>query len=250
VSGVTSGVLTPEERYLFDLQGFLVRRGALSDDEIVRANEAIDALQLPRPGDSIGSQRFAGYVGKAEIFGALMDHLAVIDIVTELCGPDVRLDHTYGIHMAPGTAGLDLHGGPLPWDPCQYYVADVTGIHCGLVAVQWALADAWPGDGGFACVPGSHKARFDRPDTVTYGHAVVREVPLRAGDMVIFTEALTHGTFPWKGKIDRRTILYKYAPGSISWHRDPPVTAEAIASLSPRQRRLCQPPSVAYHEPV
>ncbi len=245
-----TGPLTNEERYLFDLQGFIIRRGALNDGELGQLNSAIDALNLPRPGDSIGSQRFANYVGKDPIFGALMDHPAVIDVVRELCGSEVRLDHTYGIHMAPNTDGLDLHGGPLPWDPCQYYVTDEHGIHCGLVAVQWAAGDAWPGDGGFACVPGSHKARFNRPDAVTYGHAVVREVPLMAGDMVLFTEALTHGTFPWKGATDRRTILYKYAPGSISWHRDAPVSTDALRTLTPRQQRLCQPPSVAYHEQV
>jgi Phytanoyl-CoA dioxygenase (PhyH) len=244
------GPFTNEERYLFDLQGFLIRRGALSDDEVQAANEAVEQLNLPRPGESIGSQRFAGYVGRGQIFSALMDHAAVIDIVTELCGAEARLDHTYGIHMAPGTEGLDLHGGALPWDPCQYYVADVTGIHCGLVAVQWSLADAWPGDGGFACVPGSHKARYDRPHSITYGHAVVREVPLRAGDMVIFTEALTHGTFPWKANVDRRTLLYKYAPGSISWHREPPVNPAVVPTLTPRQQRLCQPASVAFHEPI
>lgn len=207
-------------------------------------------MGLPKPGKSIASQRFSGHVGQGDIFSALMDHPAMIDIVRELCGLAVRLDHTYGIHMSPGTSGLDLHGGAVPFDPCQFYVTDADGIHCGLVAAQWALTDAWPGDGGFVCVPGSHKSRFAIPAEVTYGHPVVREIPLRAGDLVIFTEALAHGTLPWNGAADRRTLLYKYSPGNSSWHRDPPVDPQVVLGLSAQQQRLCQAASVAYHEDV
>lgn len=30
---------------------------------------------------------------------------------------------------------------------------------------------------------------------------------------MIFTEMLTHGTLPWKGKHQRRALLYKFSPG-------------------------------------
>ena len=35
--------MSEREKYLFDLQGFLVVRGLLSTDEVKRLNEAIDA---------------------------------------------------------------------------------------------------------------------------------------------------------------------------------------------------------------
>ena len=37
--------MTPEERYLFDLQGYLVVRGALPTDLLRRLNESVDALE-------------------------------------------------------------------------------------------------------------------------------------------------------------------------------------------------------------
>ena len=33
---------------------------------------------------------------------------------------------------------------------------------------------------------------------------------------IVFTEALTHGTKPWRGRQQRRTLLYRYAEGHIN----------------------------------
>ena len=65
--------------------------------------------------------------------------MAAYDVLVELCGPVLRLDHAYGIVMAPGTTGLGLHGGGTPFDPAQFYVVNGGRISCGLVAVQWSL---------------------------------------------------------------------------------------------------------------
>ena len=243
------GPFTAEERYQFDLQGYLVRRGALSQEHVDAANVAIDSMGLPPPHQELMSQRFTGHCAH-EPLRALIDHPAVLHIAAELCGGQMRLDHTYGIHMSPGTSGLTLHGGSQPFDSAQYYVVDSGGIHCGLIAVQWALSDAWPGQGGFACIPGSHRASFDLPVSVDMDHPLVREVPLRRGDVVIFTEALTHATLPWMGADVRRTVLYKYSPGNSSWSNIPPLPPEVVAHLTPRQALMCQGPAVAHHRPV
>jgi hypothetical protein len=243
-------ILSPDERYRFDLQGFLVRRGVLAPHEVARLHDEIDALGLPPAAESIQSQRFTGLLEAGGLLRDLMDHPAVLDIVRELCGPQVRLDHAYGITMAPGTAGLGLHGGGVPFDPAQYYLTDHDGIHTGLVAVQWAVSHHGPGEGGFCCVPGSHKARFARPAGMGLDHPLVREVPMMAGDVVVFTEALTHGTLPWSAEHERRSVLYKYSPGSSSWDRRPACSDTTLHSLTDQQRRLCQPPSVAWHDAV
>ena len=242
------GPLTDDERYSFDLQGFLVRRGVLGPAELAVLHDAIDGLGLAPPRETIQSQRFSGHLPRAVAFQRLIDHPAVFDMMVELCGAHVRLDHAYGIVMAPGTSGLGLHGGATPFDPAQYYLVRDGRIRCGLVAVQWALVDHPAGGGGFCCVPGSHKAGFafpERPD----GRLAV-EVPLAAGDLVVFTEALTHGTLAWRGPEVRRTLLYKYSPGSSTWAEDQRWPAGLLEQLTERQRLLLQPPSVAYHQPV
>ena len=240
--------LTAAERYAFDVNGYLVRRGALTPAEVAALNKAVDALRLPPPRDSITSQRFSGHLHRSPAFVALLDHPAVIDVLVELCGPVLRLDHSYGIVMAPGTAGLALHGGGTPFDPAQFYVVNGGRISCGLVAVQWCLVDHPPGDGGFTCVPGSHKASFARPDPTPPELAV--DVALRAGDVMLFTEALTHGTSPWRATHERRTLLYKYSPGNSSWGKDETLPRELAPMVTERQRLLFEPPYVAYRRPV
>ena len=97
-------------------------------------------------------------------------------------------------------------------------------------------------------MPGSHKASFTLPERPDSRLAV--EVPLAAGDLVVFTEALTHGTLAWRGPGIRRTLLYKYSPGSSTWAEDQRWPAALLEQLTERQRLLLQPPSVAYHRPV
>ena len=239
--------MTEAERFRFDLQGYLVRRRALTPGEVAALNAAIDGFGLPPAGGDIGSQRFSDFLPVARRFRDLMDHPAVLGIVRETCGPDVRLDHAYGIVMSPGTSGLGLHGGGTPFDPAQHYRSDSGRIRTGLVAAQWALVDHPPGGGGFVCVPGSHKSGFPLP--ASFDADLVIEVPLAAGDVVVFTEALTHGTAPWRRAEERRTLLYKYSPGHSAYsHAQWPD--DLVAACTDRQRLLLQPPSVGGHRPV
>ena len=242
--------LSEHERYLFDLQGFVVRRGALKPKYVDALNRAVDALALLPPGHDIGSQRFTGHLPTAQAFRDLLDHPAVLDVVLELCGTGVRLDHTYGIVMAPGTGGLGLHGGAVPFDPAQYYVVEGGRLHTGLVAALWSLSGSGRGEGGFGCIPGSHKAAFAMPRGIDTTSSLVLEVPLGPGDVVIFTEALTHCTLPWRAPIERRVLAYKYSPGSSSWGKDEVLPPDLAPLLTARQRLLFEPPYVAYRRPV
>ncbi len=241
------GPMSDAERYRFDNQGFLVRRGVLAPGDVAALNAAVDVLDLPPPGPDIGSQRFDDFLPVARRFRDLMDHPAVLEIVREVCGPNVRLDHAYGIVMARATAGLGLHGGGSPYDPAQHYRVDAGRIRTGLTSAQWALVDHPPGGGGFVCIPGSHKSGFALP--ATFDRDMVVQVPLAAGDVVVFTEALTHGTLPWQGPDHRRTLLYKYSPGNSAYSHAQ-WSDELLTACTERQRLLLQPPSVGGHRPV
>lgn len=240
------GPLTEQERYHFDVFGYVVRSGALSPNEVQALNVAVDLLSLPNPGDDIMSQRFSRHLLSARCFRDLIDHASVFEPMLELCGEFVRLDHAYGIVMNPGQRGLGLHGGGAPHDPAQYYEVRGGRIYNGLVAAQWALVDHRVGDGGFGCIPGSHRANFSLPSPVPADW--VREVPLAAGDVVLFTEALTHCTLPWTGSATRRTLLYKYAPGHLAWGKNYGTDlADLVGSgvLTPRQQILMDGPAVS-----
>jgi ectoine hydroxylase-related dioxygenase (phytanoyl-CoA dioxygenase family) len=134
-----------------------------------------------------------------------------------------RLDHD-NIHykMAhDGTTpdeGGTLHGVP-------------EGFH---VTAVYELCDVNVGDGGFGCLPGTHDFEYnarvqnmgkgwnqhwtESPYTHTMDtwpvdvpvHRVVDEVGgIKAGDCIIFSERTKHGTLPWLGEGERRTLFYK-----------------------------------------
>ena len=127
-------------------------------------------------------------------------------------------------------------------------------IRNGLMVATWVLNDASPGDGGFVCIPGSHKTNFIRsvPAAVlkqTQRPDYVIQPELRAGDVLIFTEALIHGTAQWTGEQERRALLYKYSPPHSSWAKVP-YDLNDYPDATVQQQRLMAPPSVEDHHKV
>lgn len=249
-----TGAMTHEERYLFDLQGFLVIEGVLTAAELAELNEAIDRRD---PWSELANRPHTEHFNERKLhIGPLLDwgapfrrlvyHPRVLPYLREVLGDGLRLDHEYAIFMKPGAEGLRLHGGGAPYDPAQYYHYRNERIYCGLTVANFALTDSPPGMGGFACIPGSHKSNVACPPAIRNFEkpaACVVQVPMKAGDVLIFTEALTHGTLPWTAPFERRSLLYKFSPGHQSWsarygHR------QFAEEESPLLARLLEPP---YH---
>ena len=270
------------EKYLFDLNGYLVLEDVLTPGEVAACNEAIDqnsdsirrrpdqrsraggskALQGKIRGDLIGM--LAWPKPWCVPFRDLLSHPRVMDCMLELLGDSFRLDHLYGIVMDKGTEGFTLHGGGTKRNSFVHFYGFVNGrMRSGLTVVSWALTDCGPGDGGFMCIPGSHKSNYPLPRDIARlekDAGVVKQVPVKAGSVIIFTEALAHGTMPWKADHERRSVLYKYTPGSIAQnnpeaYRNPAITSdtknyrpegveEVLDELTPLQRKLMERP---YH---
>jgi ectoine hydroxylase-related dioxygenase (phytanoyl-CoA dioxygenase family) len=254
-------------RYLFDLNGYVVIDDALAPEEVAACNEAIDRNRERvriREGEQLlsgDSSVLRGERGRGDLggmlawpapwcdpFRRLLAHPVALSFLLEILGDGFRLDHVYGIVMTAGTEGHVLHGGGHTNDVTHGYRFHGGLIRCGLTVVSWQLTDAREGDGGFACIPGSHKANYPPPPGVTRLErdlGCVRQVPARAGSCVVFTEALTHGTLPWRAAHERRSILYKYSPRSVAYsgHYLPHELEARLDELTPLQRALLQPPS-------
>ena len=242
--------MTPEEKFMFDLEGYLVVKNALSRDEVDILNALADEA-WPGDYDENGMRR----TSRVSMWGPatleLVDHPKVLPYMVELLGPKVRIDHDYCIFMQQGGKRGRLHGGPtmqggVPGD--HWYKYHDGAMRNGLTVFTYCLSDAGPGDGGFGCIPGSHKSNFiaSIPNEVrTYERQAhyVRQVEAKAGDVIIFTEALIHGTMEWTAKHERRALLYKYSPGHSSWS-DNYYNAGEYANATEQQQRMMAPPSI------
>ncbi len=226
--------MSTDEKYLFDLVGFVIVRDVLSEEHLEVANAAIDASELTQSaeyfGDSVAlkgqnsSTRLGSNGNLLELpkpfsdpFREMLAHPKTIPHLNTILGEGWRLDHGPGlIAMDKGCSGGMLHGN---FDNAPYFYREGK-IFTGLCVIEYLLADEGPGDGGISVVPGSHKANLACPHNMLKWEQYreyVTEINAKAGDAVIFTEACTHGTLPWTADHQRRAILYKYNAGHMSW---------------------------------
>ena len=62
---------------------------------------------------------------------------------------------------------------------------------------------------------------------------------------IIFTEKLVHGTLPWRGKGERRTLFYKYVPWGVHW-RDGVYDTSETSGLTSEQLDILSAPTLFY----
>lgn len=251
--------MNDEQRYLFDLQGYLVIPNVLTPAEVAGLNAELDARDLwaesaRRPATEHQNE-LKLHVGPmlewGQPFRDLVSDARLVPYLRDLVGEKCRLDHEYAILMKRGAGELRLHGGGTPYDPAQYYHFRNERMYSGLTVFSWCLTDSGGERGGFCGIPGSHKSNIACPTSFkrleTRGPWLqCPEAP--AGSLVIFTEALTHGTLPWAADHERRALLYKYSPGHQSWARrylDP----RSDLPMDETGRRLMEPPYHGRREP-
>ncbi|MCZ6676369.1 MAG: phytanoyl-CoA dioxygenase family protein [Candidatus Poribacteria bacterium] len=221
------------ELYFWDLTGYLIVRNVLTSEEVVAANEAIDhfadRIQIGEDNQGARDSETLRGTGRPTLGGLLelpkpycdpfrkmLAHPAVVMRLNVMCGRYFRLDHgPLLIAGVKGTEGLTLHGSGEPHRPYVAYHHQNDVPYCGGVTVTWQLTDVKEGDGGFVCVPGSHKSQYPMPDgvrTCDDDLGTVVQPAMSAGGILFFMDgAQTHGTHPWQSEAPRRSILFKYA---------------------------------------
>lgn len=239
------------ERYLFDLNGYLAIPGALSAGQLDAINGLMDErIARDVPSEST-AHRFADVLDWGRAVRELIDHEPILPYLEEILGSDFRLDHDYAdlIRGGKGPIGTRLHGGAVPFDPGQSYTFVEGRPRSGLLVVAYNLRDVGPDDGGFGCVPGSHKANLPFPEEwreLEEDHdGLVRAVTGPAGTAIVFTEAMTHGTLPWRGAGERRTLFLKYDPAAYAWGAAF-YDRDRWPDLTVRQRAILESPNARY----
>ncbi|NJR15503.1 MAG: phytanoyl-CoA dioxygenase family protein [Calothrix sp. CSU_2_0] len=248
--------MTELERYLFDLQGYIVVENALNTEQIATLKQIINQQIVNQNQPEASKLRFDSLLNWGKPFRDLIDNPRITPYLAELLGQDFRLDHDY-IHIirqGEGPVGSFLHGGGTPYDPCQFYEFKHGKMYNGLTAIAYELNDVNPSEGGFGCVPGSHKSNYSFPRewlsleklNLEKTNNCVQTVSVKAGSAIIFTEALTHGTVPWKGNcnLSRTTIFYKYSPQNIAWARYY-YNANNFPDLTSQQRQILRIPGIS-----
>ena len=257
--------MNEDEKYLFDLNGYLILRDVVDPDLVSRCNAAIDhhdgqietaESQFEGTSRALASPERQRWCDDMLAWGepwreGFLDLLMLPSMkpyLTEILG-DYRMAYLPRlIMMDPGCAGHYLHGGRLNRQTFAHtYMAKFGKIYSSLVIVEFPLTDEGPGDGGLALVAGGHKANFPIPERLKHYEAYqdhVVEVLVKPGDAVIFNEITIHGTLLWRGEHQRRALLYHYSPRyQLSRALYPDVSyPDYVADMTEEQQAMLKPP--------
>jgi hypothetical protein len=77
-------------------------------------------------------------------------------------------------------------------------------------------------------------------------NAFVQQPELYPGDVLLFSEAVLHGTLPWTAEHQRRTVIYRFAPAGTAYGRGylPSWPENAYTGATDAQKAVLEPP---YH---
>ena len=228
----------------FEKDGYLVAKALLSAREVAVCEREIErlhrlAVELDARGDPAADrfqlEPFAGNAKRkglpvlrkieltGELSGVFTDlaaHPKLIRLVGSLLGPDLLLFRST-LMLKPAYHGSShgLHQDSAYW-PMQ---------PPALVTVSIALTDASPENGCIQVLSGSHKwglqawgriarrqneSLTDRNDVDLSGKV---DVPLVAGDAVLFHSLTVHGSGPNRSPHARHTALYAYFPPTVRY---------------------------------
>ena len=241
--------LTQEHKYIFDLRGWLLIPGVLSEDEVAEMREF--CMRLQHQPDSIPERERNALGGPLQ---KLADHPLVVGFMNEFVAyPGLSNQDCYGFRqeschlfyrtVGQGKFGPHNGGGMLRFPGDSHTYNCIPGkANAGLTRVVWELNPVEKGTGGTLLVSGTHKGVFAAPDSLMDPNSPLWETyGCPAGSLLFFTEALTHSATTWtNAKNDRVAIFSCYNTVNSKWHHWNP-SPEQIATMPPKRQTLYRP---------
>ncbi len=253
--------------FLFDLRGYLILEKAIDQSLLTDLNKAFDDFPELKFGEWWGNAQRLDNNGHAGLelqniveagkpFEALIDHPSWINRLRRYCGEDGT--YVEGLFIDECFASVRRNGGYFPLHSggqdgvVRNQFRFVNGqFRCGQVNILLALTDIGPGDGGTRILPGSHKSNIAHPvfarnfsDRVKDEDEVVEgsiEVNMKAGDALMFVDALSHGATKRINSGDRRVVIYRYGPSWGNTRYGYKYSKELLDRVTPEQRKILEP---------
>jgi hypothetical protein len=227
--------MTEEQKFLFDLKGWLLIPAVLKEAEIAAIKD-----HFAKGGN--------GFTGPAQ---ELLDHPVVADVLNEILSEWEPQEDYYNFRCENSFVTIRQHG----WKPGSTDVPHVVRppqaagvmnyqckggrIYSALTRVVWELNPVEKGDGGTLFLSGTHKANFPYPPSVREpDNAYMESYACPAGSVFIFTESLLHAATAWKNpNVDRVSLFNCYNSIWAQWHRLN-LPHDLIESMPPKRRTL------------
>lgn len=209
-----------EELYRFDVAGFFIRTGVVPQGilpEIIK--------QVRDEPETVPS-------GPAQL---LIDHPAVIGVVTELIGIAPRIEDVSVLYLSAQAQLVGELGweSPASYDEVLRYRVSGGRIRCAAVRVTFELSPIAVADRATLLLAGSHRAEIELPSELR-GRGddplfTAYECP--EGGAVIAAEGLLRYTPAWTASHPRAAISIVYAHPAVAYSRNI-IRREVLESIS------------------
>jgi hypothetical protein len=244
--------LTAEQKYLFDMRGWLLVPGVLSEADCTEMKEF--SQQLHDDPESLAEHERSAVAGPLQ---KLTDHPNVVGFMNEFVAyPGLSNQECYGFRQESGSlfyrdvgdGNFAPHNGNgmfrFPGDSHLYRC--IPGkANSGLTRVVWELNPITEGNGTLL-VTGSHKAVYPAPEGLKSPDSPIWETyTCPPGSLLFFTEALTHSARPWGNtEYPRIAIFSCYNTVNSKWHNWNPHP-DLVASMPAKRQTLYRPVHVS-----
>lgn len=253
--------------YLFDLNGYLMIENAIDATLLADLNAAFDAFpdlafmewwgEVQRlDNNKRAGMELQNIVTAGKPFETLIDHPSWIDRMRRYCGENqtwiegLFIDECFATVRRTG-GFFPMHSGGQDRAIRNQYGYFDGRWQCGQVNILVALTDIGPGDGGTRIIPGSHKSNFAHPVfNRPYNERVQdtdEDVPgsitvtMKAGDALLFADAVSHGASARTNPGERRAVIYRYGPGWGRTRYGYQYSKELLDRVTPAQRAILEP---------
>ena len=262
-------MVSDNDIYKFDLNGFVILKQALGSDFIASLDKDLDNIPSIEPGEWHGHIQREKYPENStaargtsyqqiyeagESFRTLVDHPAYIEHVKKFVGNQddfdsslapLYIDECFALKCEKGEH-IGLHsGGHLRTKRTQFRHSNGK-FHCGQINVFIPLTDIGPGDGATLVLPASHKQNFKLPNEFNTSEEARKsvgaiEVHLKKGDVLLFVDAICHGSVARINEGERKVVIYRYGPAWGNSRYGFLPSKQLLNSLTPEQRCIVQP---------
>ena len=211
--------------YEFDLNGYVVLRNIIDPKIIRKINKTLQSLEKKKSSElphnvffvkqKSKSETYISNILEADIeFEKLATIPSILKIMKHITSNFFRLNHAVAMTKFKKNAYTYLHMGNIPHHPKIFYFVKDKKIFSNVTKVLFPICNNTEKDGGFALIPGSHKANFNRPySNNPKDNKLLKYIDAKPGDAIIFTEALAHGSMINKTNNVRRVLSYCYSVG-------------------------------------
>ena len=157
--------MSAEQKYVFDLKGWLLLPDLLTEEQLGVLRE--HQMKFLTQRDELEPEERDNHGGPSQI---LLDHPAVVGVLNEILSHQpmaseecygFRYDHSYTSHRTAGHDNYNPHGGGGFFNfegNSHIYQMHPGRVYAGLTRVVWELNKVGKEDGGTMFLSGSHKA--------------------------------------------------------------------------------------------